>query len=277
MLPSFVIIGAMKGGTTSLYQYMRYHPDVFMPTPKEINFFNRHWDAGSAWYEEHFQGSAGATAVGEASPNYTKAHHWPDTAPRMASMIPDARLIYILREPVERMRSHYQHHVAAGKESRSIDRALREVGDVNTQDYHNTSRYAFQLEQFYSHFSAEQIHVTTTERLRDHRPEVLREIFQFIGVDEEWLPPNIERLAHRTANKIMYNRVGAYLRNFDNYRTLADRVPFKLKQKAHRLISAPPPDVGISQELRAYLREVILPCDLERLRFLLDLPEVRAW
>lgn len=277
MLPNFVIIGAMKGGTTSLYQYMRDHPDIFMPTPKEINFFNRYWESGRHWYEGHFEGSAGATAVGEASPNYTKAHHWPDTARRMASLIPDARLIYVLREPVERMRSHYQHHVVAGQESRSIERALREVADPNTNDYHNTSRYGSQLETYLDHFAPEQILVITSDLLRYERQEALREVFRFVRVDEQWIPPNIEQLAHRTAKKIVFRPAAARIRSHKKYRALADRVPLAVKQKVHRLWAAPVADVVLSPALREYLREVVLDHDLGRLRTLVDLPEIRSW
>lgn len=277
MLPNFLIVGAMKAGTTSLYHYIRTHPAVFMPRPKEINFFNRHWEEGREWYESHFEGHDEVGAVGEASPNYAKAHFWPATAGRMARIIPSARLIYVLREPVDRMRSQYQHHVAAEIEHRPIDRALRDADDPNTKDYHYTSRYAFQLERFLDHFPREQVLVITTERLRDHRLAVLREIFKFIGVDENWVPPNIEGLAHETTKKIVYNRMTVRMRSLKNYRMLADHVPLNLKQKAHRLMSAPPPDVQISDELRAFLREVVLEPDLVRLRSLLDLPEVHQW
>lgn len=277
VLPNFVIVGAMKAGTTSLYQYIGTHPAVFMAQPKEIDFFNRHWDNGRKWYEDHFRSVAGAEAVGEVSANYAKAHRWPETARRMASLIPEARLIYVLREPVERMRSHYQHHVVAGEENRGIDRALRETGDVNTHDYHNTSRYAFQLEEFLTYFAREQILVTTAERLRDHRPDVLRQIFEFLGVDGQWTPPNITHLAHRTSKKIVYHASVERIRHLTGYRALAGHIPLNWKQKVHRLLSASPAPVRISEELRAYLQEVVVQPDLLRLRPLVDLPEIEEW
>src|SRR3954451_2019382 len=96
-LPTLVVIGAMKGGTTSLYHYLRAHPDVFMSNEKELNFFSDDdmYDRGREWYEAQFTGDKArrARVRGEASPRYTMASAAPDTAARMAALLPDARLV----------------------------------------------------------------------------------------------------------------------------------------------------------------------------------------
>ena len=93
-LPNFLIIGAMKAGTTSLYQYLGSHPQVFMAQPKELHFFSYRAGEDTAWYAEHFAGAGAAIAVGEASASYTT---YPDAeeVPGRIAAIPDVRLIYL--------------------------------------------------------------------------------------------------------------------------------------------------------------------------------------
>ena len=107
MLPNFIVIGSQKAGTTSLYEVFRGHPQIFMPEKKELNFFfqESEFARGQSYYEEYFAAtSAGAIAVGEASPGYI-CH--PDVPARIHAMVPDARLIVTLRNPIERAYSQY--------------------------------------------------------------------------------------------------------------------------------------------------------------------------
>src|SRR5919108_5987197 len=109
MLPNLIIIGAQKCGTSALHHYLGLHPDIFMSHEKELNFFmqRKNWDKGRAWYESMFP--CNATVRGEASPGYTDYPTEPRVAERMHSLIPDAKLIYIVRHPIERMISQYVH------------------------------------------------------------------------------------------------------------------------------------------------------------------------
>src|SRR3954447_530769 len=102
MLPNFVIIGTMKGGTTSLYHYLRHHPQVFMTETKELHYFvaDKNLSRGLDWYERNFAGAGDAVAVGEASPDYTKYPIHADVPKRMADVMPWARLVYVIRNPV---------------------------------------------------------------------------------------------------------------------------------------------------------------------------------
>ena len=119
-LPTFLIIGTMKGGTTSLHRYLRQHPDVFMPEQKELNFFldeyagrpidppeERNWSRGLTWYERQFAGAEDERAVGEASANYTRYPTYPGVAERIAKIVPEMKLIYLMRNPIDRVLSHY--------------------------------------------------------------------------------------------------------------------------------------------------------------------------
>ena len=119
-LPTFVVIGAMRSGSTSLYKHLQAHPDVFMPR-KEIHFFDDRWDRGLAWYRSRFEGYDGQPAVGEATPTYLAD---PVALDRMAEMIPDARLLAVLRDPVDRAYSHYWMEHARGRDPRTFEQAV---------------------------------------------------------------------------------------------------------------------------------------------------------
>ena len=133
------MIGSMKGGTTSLAEYLGAHPDVFMATPKELDFFSNHWDCGSELYEQFFDHAGDAVRPRRAaSPRYSRAPKYPNVPKRIASLNPDLRLIYILRQPVERIRSMYAHWFAEGHEDRPFEVAVRD-----RPEYVDASRYTF--------------------------------------------------------------------------------------------------------------------------------------
>src|SRR5262245_19380143 len=135
----------MKAGTTSLAHYLRAHPQVHVPERKELYFFTGedHWRRGTAWYESQFDGAGEALAVGEACVGYSMHPVYADVPERIATVLPRVRFIYLVREPVDRMVSHYRHRVWHGEEDLPIERALFEHGE-----YLDTSRYAMQVERY---------------------------------------------------------------------------------------------------------------------------------
>src|SRR6187551_3563074 len=120
-LPDFLVIGAQKAGTTALYAYLRWHPGIAGPSWKEVCFFDRHWWRGEAWYRGQFPLRAGERLVGEASPSYL---FHPLAPERARSLVPGAKLVALLRDPVDRAYSQYQHEVALGREPLSFEDAL---------------------------------------------------------------------------------------------------------------------------------------------------------
>jgi hypothetical protein len=188
----------MKAGTTSLWGYLSAHPDVFMSQPKEPEFFIRSsgWDRGIEWYEELFAGAGGRAAVGEASTGYSKAHAFPGVPERIASVIPEAKLIYLLRHPIERIRSHYLNFRADRLELRPPERALRE-----NQGYVLTSSYAYQLERYLEHFDRERILLLTSEALQSDRAATLRKVYAFLGVAPDFVPDSMDLERNRSENK----------------------------------------------------------------------------
>jgi len=254
-LPHFLVIGAMKTGTTSLYHYLRGHPQVFMPAVKEVMFFDpRHkWDHGVDWYERQFeQAPEEAVALGEASTSYTKFPVVRDVPSRIASVLPDVRLIYMVRHPVERMQSHYLYALSRGKESRPIEQAFAE-----DPAYLDISRYALQLEQYEPYFVRDQFLLFDSRDLRNDRVETLRRVFGFIGVDDTWVPSVVDREFFRSEDRRTQAAYSPTLRRMPRLRTISKRVPEPVKALA-RKISSDAVDVRrahISDDLRRRLED----------------------
>ena len=161
VLPNLIVIGAAKCGTSSLHYYMNLHPQISMSKEKELRFFveEKNWHKGTEWYQSNF---TGRTKIrGESSPVYTQYPHYAGVPKRMCSLIPEAKLIYIVRDPIERITSHYTMSYLNGKETRSMSDAL---ADSNNR-YINDSKYYMQLEQYLQYYPTSQILIVTLEEL----------------------------------------------------------------------------------------------------------------
>jgi hypothetical protein len=182
-LPNLIVIGAMKCGTSSMHSYLSAHPEIRMSRTKEINFFGRddRWQLGPEWYRSHF--SASARFRGESCPDYSKFPRFAEVPGRMKQLVPDVKLIYLVRDPVERILSHYLHARESGREPRAIDAAL---SCFDHNKYIEPSRYYTQLQRYLRYFPDEQIHIVSTEDMRQDRRGTLRDVFRFLGVDESF-------------------------------------------------------------------------------------------
>jgi hypothetical protein len=244
-LPTFLVIGSLKAGTTSLWTYLRAHPEIYMPGEKELRFFveQHNWHRGRAWYESQFAEAGDARALGEASPSYTISTSFPGVPERIASMIPEAKLIYVMRHPIDRMRSHYLQRVADGTETMPVEDAFR-----HNLDYIHTSRYAFQLEPYLERFPLERILLITSEDLRDQRPQTLRRVYSFLGVDPEFVPPVLTEEANRTdARRERVPSVGR-ARDRSVYRALSRVAPGPVRRLHYRLTTRPMRTVEVQLE-----------------------------
>lgn len=185
MLPNFLIIGAAKSGTTSLYEQLRRHPDVCMPTRrwKEPTFFSERaqgrWARGMHWYRSLFSHHRGERAVGEASTSYTKAPVYGDAPAKIASVLPDARLIYLVRDPVDQVVSHYCHMVFHDGLRLPFDRAV-----VEKPFLVDAARYAFQLAPYLQRFPRERILVVPFERYVADPVAEGKRVCRFLDVDD---------------------------------------------------------------------------------------------
>lgn len=188
-LPDVLVIGAMKCGTSAVHTYLDAHPDVAMSRPKELNFFNEHWDRGLEWYAAQLDSDA--KVRGESSPGYTSPR-FPEVAGRMADVVPWVRLVYLVREPLARALSQYAHHRREGTETRPVEEALL---DPDSQ-YVARSRFHDRLAPYLSLFDREQMHVVVSERLRAHRETEVAAIYAHVGVDPAWRDETHQRLVH---------------------------------------------------------------------------------
>lgn len=178
MLPTFAVIGAAKSASTAVYDHLRDHPRVWFPR-KEISFFDRDeaWAQGVATYEATFRHAPPGAIVGDATP----AMHVPTVASRMASVLPRARLVAVLREPVSRAWSAWQMQVLKGSEPPG--RSFRDALDAEP-GYVEGGRYATQLARFDAHYARDALHILLQEDLRADLQGALAAICRHIGVDE---------------------------------------------------------------------------------------------
>lgn len=263
-LPNMFIIGAAKAGTTSLFHYLDQHPDVAMTRQKELHFFcDPDFEKWLPLYQAEFP--VDAMIRGEASTLYTRSPAIPGVPARIASLVPDARLIYLVRDPVERALASYREerfHVT--------DRRPPEEAFAHPEDPHNAyvaaSRYAEQLETFLAHFGRNQILVLDQHELATNAAEVVQQVVEFLG-----LPPHeIDTSARYNAadTKLEYGSLGHRLR-FTAPARAARRLPAPVRRAvmapARRLLRRQIAEPELPPAIEQRLKEVLAP-DAQRLR-----------
>jgi hypothetical protein len=187
LLPTFFVIGAAKCGTTSLHFYLDQHPEVSMSVLKEPHVFA---DSRSLDESPDYRGlfKPGPSVRGESSTGYSRYPAEGDAAAAIGAAVPDAKLIYLVGHPVERIVSDYAQQVSVGVEPLSLEEALIDFDDPGNF-YVCASRYAMQIENYLRYFDLSQILVLEQWRLRHERRAVLREVFSFLGVDSRFQSP----------------------------------------------------------------------------------------
>lgn len=268
-LPNFLIIGAAKCGTTSLAAYLAAHPHVGMAKPKELNFFSLHWDKGVDFYRQCFEGVRGHI-VGEASPSYTRYPLITGVPERIVSVIPDVRLIYLIRNPVERIRSDYRHRLYLGSERAPT------LLEAIAQDprYMALSRYANQIDQYLEWFSRDQLLIVEAERLKTARVGVVQQILRFLGADPEILPDNMDLEFNRADEKSRTPPVLDPLRSLWRRSSFISRhLPSSWRRQIRTRLGRSIPDdtVYLSPDDEMRIWEELTP-DLRRLREILGAP-----
>lgn len=210
-LPNFLLIGAAKSGTTAIYTYIKQHPEIFMSTPKELRFFSypgsypegldeKYIHKGVTSLDEyvaHFDDVKDEKAIGEASPMYI---YTPDTAERIKAAIPNVKLLAILRNPTDRAYSAYMHAIREWNEpAESFREALeKEPERIEAKwgllwHYTNAGFYFEQLDRYYKIFNRDQIKVVLYDDLVNDPQGLMRDIFEFLGVDPTFIPDTSAR------------------------------------------------------------------------------------
>jgi hypothetical protein len=200
-LPDFVVIGAMRSGTTSLHQWLRAHPDVYVPAVKELHYFSYNHDKGEPWYRSHFAPARDEQVVGESSQDYLYSVL---ALERMAARVPDARLVCVLRNPVDRAYSHYWHKRERGSEDLAFEDALvaeperigRSEPDSRAYSYAARGRYVEQLEHVATLFPRSALLVLLFDDLVTDPADTFRRVCEHLGVSAS-VPPNPDRRVNR--------------------------------------------------------------------------------
>lgn len=268
MLPDLIVIGAMKSGTTSLYHYLSLHPEIAMAQSKELHFFSneQRWGRGVAWYEACFTNEA--KIRGEASPSYTKYPLVNNVPDRMYSVVPEAKLIYILRDPVNRILSEYVHYRADGTEHRTLSKAL---ADLKNNQYVYNSKYYTQLKQYLQFYPEANIFVTTLEELNAQPQQTLQDVFRFLDVDDSFYHPDYTQRFHASSEKRLKNQFGLFLTKTFRQSKIKNKIRSALPTFVDRVyISLSRSDVKIEKPvLDEHQRQALineLKDDIEQLR-----------
>ena len=209
-VPNFLICGAPKAGTTALYYYLKEHPDVFLPDKKETQFFSdwEEYQKGVEWFSgTYYTDWAGETAIGEASPQTMAAAGAPY---RIAEHCPDAKLIFLLRDPIDRMFSHYHYEVRNGRLSplHSFSSRIRLPSQWRRLMIWQGLYYEH-LRRFEECFERDQIMCILQNDLKQHTQEVLRDVLRFLGVNPSVDISTAKRhnVTHYPAPKLLFKVV----------------------------------------------------------------------
>jgi hypothetical protein len=273
LLPNFFVIGAGQSGTTSLHRYLYLHPEVHVPVLKEPNFFCREedgpWPFGRVNERSEYEAlyDTRLELRGDCSPSYSQDPLRPGVPERIAELVPDARHIYLVRDPIERIVAHYVHDVSSVGEERSFADALADLNDP-MNPYVIGSSYAHQLEVYREHFPADRILVVDSADLKDDRPAALTRIFGFLGADSGFTSPGFDEELNVGSTKRSHNPAYAGARDSrlgDAWRRLPESVRRPISGAARRAAAPPVKRPKPGEKLRAAMEQRLAP-EAERLR-----------
>ncbi len=177
--PNFIVIGAPKAGTTSLCNYLAGLEQVYLYENKETQFFSGKYDRGFAWYQSLFNGARDNQIIGEGTPGYALGPNTGQVAKRIHDHLPKVKLIYMVRDPIERIKSHYVQGLANGFPDIGLSKAVFE-----RQNLIEASRYQARLNDYLAFFPREQIHIIMFDDLIADQKKTISACLKFLG-----LPP----------------------------------------------------------------------------------------
>jgi len=269
--PNLFLVGAMKSGTTWLCQLLAAHPAVFISSPKEPTRFvdpqvlRRVWPymwrqgycSDEERYLELFATAGNAAIIAEASTAYSQAPIYGGVPQRILAFNPQARFLYIMRDPVERTISHYWHRVRAAREHRAMLAAIR-----SDPQYTAVSHYARQLREYLQHVKRERIYVLTLEELLADPPGQMRQLLRWLGVDVQVKLPQPRAVNTRpeTLQQVRGFGILDRCRHISWYRSAAPHLPHMLRELGVRLaVRTVRPAHVDDRSARDYLRSVQHP------------------
>ncbi len=263
-MPDFIIIGAMKSATSTLHNQLGAQSGVFMSTPKEPNFFSDDevYSQGIGWYSGLFSDADVEDICGESSTHYTKLPDYPDTIQRLKAAVPQPKLIYVMRDPIDRLISHYMHQWSQGVISCDIDQAIDDYPELI--DY---SCYGLQIKPYLEAFGREAVLPLSFDDLKKNKDKVLNRVGEFIGCTKPLIW--VDELAQD-------NQSNQRIRRFNGYELLVNSMPMAWLRK--NLIPQTVRD-RVKKQLTMQQRPQISDVQLERMTkiFNTDLKIVGDW
>jgi len=224
MTPDFLIIGAQKGGTSSLFYYLKFHPEIIRPIKKEIHFYNIHYQKGLKWYQAHFPLKSESHITGEASPDYI---FHPLSAQRIKALNPEMKIIVLLRNPIQRAYSAFQMNKRMGIDPRDNfeeavqyelenDKGVEQIYDYDKHNFFYLARgkYAKQLAVWKEHFSDNQFHIIQSDVFFKDSKEELQKVYKFLGI-KQILPTDYKAMnigKYPPMSETLYDKLKSYFK-----------------------------------------------------------------
>lgn len=247
-LPSFLIIGAAKSGTTTLFKYLSQHPQVYVPKNKEPNFFGRdeNYAQGMEYYASMFAEARSHQVCGEASTDYAKWPKFPESASRIAQALPQVKLIYVMRNPIDRAYSYYVHV----NRNQPIQESFEDY-ICRTTEALDASYYMLQIQQYLQFFSKEFFLFLLMKDLVQQPDRTIKQVCQFIGVDDTIdCTQNvvIANQGRQFFEDTIRGRITAPLRSIPLVATTATLLPQSWRDRAYNVLQKLPHGKGVRSQ-----------------------------
>jgi hypothetical protein len=257
--PDFFVIGAAKCGTSSLHHYLAQHPEISMSSVKEPCIFSSpRWLPSRSDYYGLLD--CAAPHRGESSTSYSRYPVEGDAARLIHMAVPDAKLIYLVRDPVERLIADFNHHAAAGLERRSLDEAVKDF-ESGTNFYVCASCYGTQIGRYLDYFDPSRLLILQQSDLKSRRQETLRRVFSVLGVETDFWSRQFSVELLRRDDYVQHGGLNWRVRESlagEWYRRLPLRWRLPAARTARRLLRAVPRQT-LNPGLRAALSEFLAP------------------
>lgn len=267
MLPTFIVAGAAKSGTTAMHEILSAHPNVCMSWMKGPTFFTRQahrssYHKGLKWYKNLFQACGSFKAIGEVSPFYMTCE---DTPGLIFSTLPDVQLLFVLRDPVERINSYYRYTLHRGFKLPSLEEMITERHPELIQAIH-VSSYQIHLSRFLEVFSEEQVKVFIYEDWLSNPQTFVRDIYESIDVDPGFVPPNLgirynlSQQARIPKFQHAFNNLGERIIKMDlppDIFNLLKKIRQKIWQLNSKAMNFPPMEPELRRELEVNFSDTI--------------------
>lgn len=195
VLPSFICIGAQRAGTTWLYHCLKEHPEVFMPEVKELRFFNYNYEEGLESYGRFFEGAEFTEVRGEVTPDYYRQEY---ALRRIKKHLPNVKLIFVLRNPIDRAYSQYELYHGTEYKELSFEQTYKQYPDII-----EWGMYGKHLDAIYELFPKENLLILEYDLLQGNPEAFLQQVFGFLGVAESFRPESLDK----TFNKVIFPRL----------------------------------------------------------------------